>query len=179
MKKLLSVVFASALLWAGLADAHGPTRQKVSESVIINAAPNVVWALVGDFAHPEKWLPAVESTTAQGGTEAGATREVKIKTGGTIKEELKSYDAGNMKIQYKGEDPMDPAVFPVNNYSATIVVSDNPAGGTKVEWNAAFYRWFLNNNPPEGQNEAAALAAVEKLVKDGLENLKAVAEGHQ
>lgn len=179
MKKLLSAVFASAFFWAGLADAHGPTRQKVSESVIINAAPNVVWALVGDFAHPEKWLPAVESTTAQGGNEKGASRELKIKTGGTLKEELKNYDAEKMKIQYKADDPTDPAVFPVNNYSASIEVSDNAAGGTKVEWNAAFYRWFLNNNPPEGQNEAAALAAVEKVVKEGLENLKAVAEGHQ
>ena len=176
MKKLLSVVFASALLWAGLASAHGPTREKLTESIIINAPPNVVWALVGDFAHPEKWLPMVESTTAEGGTEAGATRELKVKTGGTIKEELKSFDAEHMKIQYRGVDPMDVAVFPVNNYSATISVEDNAAGGTKVEWKTAFYRWFLNNNPPEGQNEAAARAAVEKLLKEGLEGLKAAAE---
>jgi carbon monoxide dehydrogenase subunit G len=176
MRKLLPILAVTFLFWVGLAEAHGPTREKFSESIDINAAPEAVWALVGDYAHPEKWMPTVESTTAQGGTEKGATRELKLKSGGTIKEELKNYDAEKKVIQYKVDDPTDPAVFPVNNYSSTIKVEANPAGGSKVEWNAAFYRWFLNNNPPEGQNEAAAKAAVEKVIKESLTNLKAVAE---
>jgi carbon monoxide dehydrogenase subunit G len=177
MKKLLTAIAATTLLWSGVAAAHGPTREKLSESIEINAAPDAVWALVGDYAHPEKWMPAVESTTATGGTEKGAIRDLKLKSGGTLKEELKNLDADKKVLQYKVEDPTDPAVFPVNNYSSTIKVE--PAGaGTKVEWNAAFYRWFLNNNPPEGQNEAAAKAAVEKVVKESLEHLKAVAEKH-
>ncbi|MGZ8242667.1 SRPBCC family protein [Methylomagnum sp.] len=177
MRKLLITAAATTLLWAGLADAHGPTREKVSESVEISAAPEAVWALVGNYAHPEKWMPVVESTTTQGGTEKGAIRDLKLKGGGTLKEELKNLDTEKKVLQYKVEDPTDPAVFPVNNYSSTIKVE--PAGaGTKVEWNAAFYRWFLNNNPPEGQNGAAAKAAVEKVVKDSLANLKAVAEKH-
>lgn len=69
MNKLCSAVAAASLLWAGYAQAHGPTRQKLSESIEINAPPEAVWAIVGDFAHPEKWLPMVESTTAQGGNE--------------------------------------------------------------------------------------------------------------
>lgn len=176
MRKLLSVVAAMFLLWVGLAEAHGPTRQKHTESIEVNATPEAVWAIVGDFANPQKWLPMVESTTAQGGTEKGATRELKLKSGGVIKEELKNYNAEKKSIQYKVVDPTDPAVFPVNNYSSTISVETNPAGGSKVEWNAAYYRWFLNNNPPEGQNEAAANAAVEKIQKEGLANLKAVVE---
>lgn len=176
MKTLLSITAATSLLWAGLADAHGPTRQKVSESVEINAAPAAVWSVVGDFAHPEKWLPTVAGTTAEGGNEKGATRELTLKSGGTLKEELKNHDDGKMSIQYKIIDPTDPAVFPVNNYSSTVTVQATPAGGSKVEWNAAFYRWFLNNNPPEGQNEAAAGAAVEKVVKESLANLKAMLE---
>lgn len=175
MKKLPTLVAASSLLFTALAQAHGPTREKHSDSIEINAAPDAIWALVGDFAHPEKWMPAIESTTAQGGNEKGATRELKVKAGGSIKEELKNYDAEKKLIQYKVVDPTDPAVLPVNNYSAKIVVE--PSGsGSKVEWDAAFYRWFLNNNPPEGQNEAAAKAAVEKIVKDSLANLKAMAE---
>jgi carbon monoxide dehydrogenase subunit G len=176
MKQLLTIAASATLLWAGLANAHGPTRQKLSESIEINAAPEAVWALVGDYAHPEKWLPAVASTTSQGGTEKGTMRELTLKSGGAIKEELKSRDDGKMSIQYKIVDPTEPAVFPVNNYSATITVEASPAGGSKVEWNTAFYRWFLNNNPPEGQNEAAANAAVEKVVKEGLANLKATLE---
>lgn len=176
MNKFLSLVAASSLLWIGQVDAHGPTREKHSESVEINASPDVVWALVGDFAHPEKWMPAIDSTTAQGGNEKGATRELKVKAnGGTIKEELKNFDADKRLIQYKVVDPTDPAVLPVNNYSAKITVEAS-GSGSKVEWDAAFYRWFLNNNPPDGQNEAAAKAAVEKIVKESLENLKALAE---
>lgn len=176
MNKLLSFVALSSLLWVGLVDAHGPTREKHSDSIEISAPPDVVWALVGDFAHPEKWMPAVDSTTAEGGNEKGATRELKLKSGGgSIKEELKNYDADKKVIQYKIIDPTDPAVLPVNNYSAKITVE--PSGdGSKVAWDAAFYRWFLNNNPPDGQNEAAAKAAIEKIVKESLDNLKTLAE---
>ncbi len=179
MKKLLPLLATTFLLWAGLAEAHGPTRQKYEESIEINAAPDKVWAVVGDFAHPEKWLPQVESTTSQGGTEKGATRELKLKGGGSLKEELVSYDAAQWTFKYKLDDPTDPNVFPVNNYSSTIKVEPSGTGGSKVEWKAAYYRWFLNNNPPPGQNEEAANAAVSKIYKEGLANLKAVVEGQK
>ncbi|MBP1151963.1 SRPBCC family protein [Methylocaldum sp. RMAD-M] len=175
MKKLLSLVAVLSLLWAGFANAHGPSRQKVTETVDINATPDAVWALVGDWANPQKWLPPVESTTAQGGTEKGATRELKLKSGGVIKEELKSYDASKMTMQYKITE-VDPKDLPVANYSSNIKVEPNPAGGSKVEWNGAFYRSFMNNNPPPGQSDEAALKAVTELYKEGLANLKAVAE---
>ena len=105
-----------------------------------------------------------------------SARQVEVlKAGGTIKEELKNYDAEKKLIQYKVVDPTDPAVLPVNNYSAKIIVEAS-GSGSKVEWDAAFYRWFLNNNPPEGQNEAAAKGAIEKIVKESLANLKSLAE---
>ena len=68
--------------------------------------------------------------------------------------------------------------MPVNNYSAKVSV-EATASGSKVEWDAAFYRWFLNNNPPDGQNESAARATIEKIAKESLANLKAVAEGQK
>jgi carbon monoxide dehydrogenase subunit G len=176
MKILATLIAASTLFWIGTIEAHGPTREKHSESVEISASPEAVWALVGDFSHPEKWMPAVESTTAQGGTEKGATRELKLKpAGGLLKEELKNYDAEKRTVQYKVVDPTDPSILPVNNYSAKLSVEANGAG-SKVEWDAAFYRWFLTNNPPDGQNEAAAKLAVERLMKESLANLKIVAE---
>jgi hypothetical protein len=176
MNKLVSLVAATAVLWTGVASAHGPTRQKLTETIDINAAPEAVWAVVGDFAHPEKWLPMVESTTAQGGNDKGAIRELKLKSGGLIKEELKNLDAEKKSLQYKTAEDPDCAVLPVKNYSSTITVEANPAGGSKVEWNGAYYRCFLNNNPPPDQNEEAANAAVGKLYKEGLANLKTVVE---
>ncbi|BBA34372.1 MxaD gene product [Methylocaldum marinum] len=175
MKKLLSLVAVLSLLWVGFANAHGPTRQKVTESIEINAAPEAVWALVGDWANLQNWLPVVESSTAQGSTEKGATRELKLKSGGVIKEELKSYDASKMTLQYKINE-VDPKDLPVANYSASIKVEPNPAGGSKVVWNGAFYRSFMNNNPPPEESDEAAVKAVTAIYKEGLANLKAVAE---
>mgnify|MGYP006296276077 CR=1 FL=1 len=176
MMRVLPFFLISMFMGMGSAEAHGPTREKHSESVEIAATPEAVWALVGDFAHPEHWMPMVESTSAQGGNEKGATRELKFKgVTGSLKEELKNYDAEKRMIQYKIIDPTDPAVFPTNNYSAKISVEANGAG-SKVEWDAAFYRWFLNNNPPDGQNEAAAKAAVEKVIRESLQGLKLKAE---
>ena len=179
MKKSLPFLAATLLLWAGLALAHGPTRQKYESSIHINASPDKVWAVVGDFAHPEQWLPQVESTTAQGGNEKGATRELKLKGGGSLKEELVNYDAAQFTLKYKLDDPTDPKVFPVNNYSSTLKVESDGSGGSKVEWKAAYYRWFLNNNPPPGQNEEAANAAVSKIYQEGLANLKSVVESQK
>jgi carbon monoxide dehydrogenase subunit G len=177
MKKFLSAAAAASVLVTGLAFAHGPSRQKVSESIEINAAPEAVWAVVGDFANP-KWMPQVESTTAQGGTEKGATRELKLKNGGVIKEELKAYDAAKKSFQYKITE-VDPKVLPVANYASSIAVEANPAGGSKVEWNGAFYRSFMNNNPPPEESDEAAVKAVTEVYKAGLANLKTVVEAGQ
>lgn len=176
MKKILFSMVLPMTVFAQVAMAHGPTREKISESIEIAAPPEAVWALVGDFGHPEKWMPMIERTESQGGLEKGATRELHFKgVSGTLKEELKNIDAEKRVIQYKVIDPTDPAVFPTNNYSAKLTV-EAAASGAKVEWDAAFYRWFLNNNPPEGQNEAAAKLAVEKVVKESLQGLKTAAE---
>jgi hypothetical protein len=39
----------AVLAMVGTASAHGPTRQKVRESIEINAPPAKVWAAIGTF----------------------------------------------------------------------------------------------------------------------------------
>ena len=56
----LTTVAAFALVSFG-AQAHGPTRKKVEETVEINAAPDKVWAVIGNF-QDMSWLPPVEKT---------------------------------------------------------------------------------------------------------------------
>ncbi|QSA95895.1 SRPBCC family protein [Methylococcus sp. EFPC2] len=174
MKKIATLAAAVALAWTATADAHGPTRQKVTETIEINASPDVVWNIIKDFGNAA-WIPAVASTTAQGGNEKGATRELTLKKGGVIKEELKSYDAAAKKYSYRISDEPDCAVLPVNNYSSNISVEAS-GSGSKVEWNGAYYRCFLNNNPPPDQNEEAANKAITSLYKETLANVKALAE---
>jgi carbon monoxide dehydrogenase subunit G len=176
MKKLQVLLAALALVLAGAAHAHGPVRHKVVETIEINATPDAVWALVSNFAKPEVWLPAVASTTETGGNEVGATRELTLKKGGVVKEELKKFDAEKKTLGYKINE-VDPAVLPVATYTSSITVEAAVAGtGSKVEWNGAFYRSFMNNNPPPEQSDEAAIHAVTQLYKEGLANLKQVAE---
>ena len=133
------VLIATALPHAGW--AHGPSRQKITGSIEINAPPAKVWATISDF-HDMSWLPGVAKTTGEGGNEPDvAKRQLVLDSGATIDESLYKYDAAEMSYSYR-IDNVDVKVLPVNNYSATIVVL--PAGGeSKVEWRGAFfYQWF-------------------------------------
>jgi hypothetical protein len=58
------IIMLAASLTATFAHAHGPTRQKAFESIIIKASPDAVWAKVKDFTQLQGWHPAVESTSA-------------------------------------------------------------------------------------------------------------------
>ena len=64
----------------------------------------------------------------------------------------------------------------MNNYSSTITVKDN-GGKSEVEWKGAFYRGFMNNDPPPELTDEAGIKAVTGIYKSGLEALKAKAEG--
>ncbi len=75
MKKIAYIFPIWVLFWVSAASAHGPSRVKVEESIIINAGPAVVWAQIKDFGKVENWLPVVEKTSSQGGNKKGATRE--------------------------------------------------------------------------------------------------------
>lgn len=174
MKKIAAFVSVALFAWGSAAHAHGGTRQKVVESVEINAAPDAVWNLIKDFGNA-KWIPSVADSKSSNGSEKGAVREVTLKKGGVVKEELKELDAATHTIKYRVHEEPDCAVFPVNNYSATIAVTGAGAG-SKVEWTSAAYRCFTPNNPPPGQDEKAAIEAMTNLSKEGLANLKALAE---
>jgi mxaD protein len=186
--------FWSALLLLMMATAsfaHGPTRVKVKESIDINASADKVWAVIKDFDQLQEWLPAVKSSKATGGNSDGATRVLTLGNGGSITEELKSHSDKKMAMKYKitdmsvaqtvhhelsGED-VDVPVLPVENYSASLSVKEK-AGVSTVTWKAAFYRAFLNNEPPAEMNEEAGLAAVSGVFKGGLENLKRIVEAN-
>ena len=68
-------VFATLTLLPVLLHAHGPTRQKVTETIRIDAPPETVWSVIGDFTDAS-WLPMVESSDGEGGIEKCATRRL-------------------------------------------------------------------------------------------------------
>ncbi|GJD80393.1 SRPBCC family protein [Methylobacterium gregans] len=155
------------------AQAHGPTRQKVSESVEINAPADKVWAVVGNF-QDGSWIPVVEKTEGTGGNEPKATRTLTLKGGATVQEELSKYDAEKKSLMYR-IDKVDVKTLPVNDYSSWIEL-DPQGDKTKVTWRGAFYRGYMNNDPPPDLNDEAAKKAVQGLYRAGLDNLKAKVE---
>jgi hypothetical protein len=167
----LSMILALAPM---AAEAHGPTRQKLAKTVEIAAPPQTVWALVKNFGDMS-WHPAVEQTVADGGSDK-ATRILKLKGGGEIKEELKKHDDAGMTYSYKITD-VNIDVLPVASYSSSIKVQPGAGGGSVVEWNGAFYRGYMNNDPPAQYNDQAAIKAVSGIYEAGLANLKTLAEG--
>jgi len=157
-----------------VAQAHGPTRQKVSEKITINAPAAAVWARVKNFDALKDWHPAVAESPASAGNAEGSVRALKLKGGGALEETLESFDEAKMKFSYRAKDG---GALPVTNYTSTLQVTSAGAAQSIVEWRGAFYRAFPNNDPPPDQNDEAALKAVTGVYKSGLENLKKLVEG--
>jgi Polyketide cyclase / dehydrase and lipid transport len=169
-KSILAIaLFALVLPHAGLAEE--PSRQRIGVTIQIDAPPAKVWATIAGF-HDMNWLPGVAKTTGEGGNEPNvAKRQLTLVGGATIDESLTKYDAGEMSYSYR-IDKVDVKVLPVTDYSATIAVHPAEGGKSTVEWRGVFYRGYPNADPPPELNDEAAVKAVGKVYRAGLESLK-------
>ena len=168
MRKVLFSMLLMSL--ASVAFAHGPSRQKVVETVTIKAAPDAVWTKVKDFTKLQDWHPAVESSTATNGSKVDSVRTLNLKGGGKVIETLEGLSEEDKKFNYRMKDG---GALPVSNYTSTMTVKAGEAAGTTtVEWRGAFYRSYPNNNPPPEQNDEAAVKAITGVYQTGLANLK-------
>jgi carbon monoxide dehydrogenase subunit G len=158
---------AVAMLVVSQADAHGPTRQKVTVKTTVAAPPAEVWAVIGNF-QDMSWHPAVKSSTGENGNEIDATRVLVLNAEGdpTIAEVLYKFSDEKMSYSYRITE-VDVEVLPVTNYSSHLTVKPSGAG-SEIEWRGAFYRGFPNNDPPEHLNDEAAVKAVTGVYEAGM-----------
>jgi hypothetical protein len=167
-------LLVAAALPAPAALAHGAAPQKAFETIEIDAKPDRVWAILGDFQNAS-WFAGVISAEGEGGdTPDKAWRRLKFKSGGMITERLVQYDPAEMSLRYMIETG-DFDVLPVGNLSATLKAAP-AAAGSHVEWKARFYRAFPGGNPPERFTDEVAVAAVSAYFKASLVALKAKVE---
>lgn len=167
--------FLALMLAAGPALAHGPTRQKVDETVVINAPPEKVWAVVQNF-HDMSWDPDVASTDGDGENTVNSTRTLHMKGGGELVQVLETYKPE--KHSYSVFMPHnDPKVLAVADFSSQLSVTATDNGMSSVEYRAAGYRGDPNGDPPEALNDASAITAMKAYVLDGLDGLKKKVEG--
>ena len=165
--------------------AHGPTRQQVVESIVINAPVDKVWALVGDFSGLHKWHPAIESTEMEGHFK----RILTLAPDKKITEWLINRDEKKMTLKYKIIDMsvmetfefagrrVEREVLPVNTYTGFFsVIAEGE--GSKVTWKGKFYRPYMLNPPtPEGMSDKDATTTMSSVYKEGLDYLKDLLEG--
>ena len=174
---LRHVLIVLAALLAAEANAHGPSRQKVTEQIEVAAPAATVWTAISDFCSIEAWHPGVVECRGEGGNEKGATRVLVIGEAGgpEIHETLLKHDAEKMTYKYKISKTVN-EILPVTTYSSFLSVKDNGNGTSTVEWRGGFYRAYPNNNPPPELNDEAAVKAVTASYKAGLEAIKQFVE---
>jgi mxaD protein len=171
-KKLLSMF--ALLLAIPAAQAAIDETIRVKETIEINAPADKVWALVGNFGDMGAWHPAIAKTEITNGksTEAGATRLLTLKDGGTVNNILTAYDAASMTLKYE----ITESVLPVREYSGTIKVEAASDGKSLVTLRSMFKRKDPSNPAKDGEDDKAAKDTITNVYKTGLENLKKTLE---
>lgn len=169
---LLGIAMAGAISSGVL--AHGPTPQKVEESIEVKVEPDAAWTLVKDFANIGSWHPGLAKSAGSAGC-AGGTRTLTLKSGGDLVEGADECNDGEKALYYRLSTENVNA-FPVSSYSSKIEVKPGASGGTTLTWTARLYRADTTNDPPEDKNDAAAVKAMTDFVTTGLQGLKAKLE---
>lgn len=168
MRKLMVAALA-CLAIAGAAEAHGPSRLKTDQQVKLNATPEEVWAVIGDFGD-FSWYPGVTSVEATG-NEKGATRVRTMEDGTVVSEELLKRDPAKHAISTRlVEDNLD--LVKATNYASHITIKDD-GGKALLDWKGAFYRGFPQNEPPADLNDDASTASVLDVQQRGIDALVA------
>jgi hypothetical protein len=175
----LNRIFAATILAAllpALAFAHGPSRKKEVTAIEINAPADKVWDVVGNY-RDMSWHPAIASAEVTPGEykKEVTKRKLTFKSGAVFTDTLTRYDPATHTIAFLTNDE-DLKTLPVEGYSSTFTVTDD-AGKSKVEWKGAFYRGYMNNDPPPELSDEAAQKAITAFQKEGLAALKVKLEG--
>jgi len=149
-----------------------------SQSIRINAPPEKVWAVVGDFNGSSRWLPLVERSEIVIGNnnQVGAIRLITRRDGTKVTERLLDHDPQAMRMAYTYID----GAVRASDYFPVLSVKDAGDGTSVVEWSAHFKRLAYSiDPPPPGQDDKSLTDFYSGLYKSGLESLKRVVESER
>jgi len=158
------------------AQAFGEAQeQRIAESIVIDAPPDAVWAVAGDFAHLDRWYPFIDASRLVLGRngEVGAIREIRRLNGTKVEEKLIEFDPWNYRLVYTYAEGMPLT----SDYFATMQVKDAGGGKSLVEWKGTFKRLaYWTDDPPAGQDDKTVFGFIDNAYKGSLANLKKVIE---
>ncbi|GGU81604.1 hypothetical protein GCM10010275_15690 [Streptomyces litmocidini] len=109
----------------------------LERSAVVPAAPDAVWAVIGDFGALADWHPHVPPSTLEGGGDPavpGTVRVFAVDGEAVARERLLDRDAAARSYRYA---LLDPVMLPVHDYVATLAVRPHPEG-SEVRWSAAY-----------------------------------------
>ena len=151
--------------------AHGPSRQKVIKKIELNANPEKVWKIIGNFSD-FSWHQDLTNQISSG-SEVGSTRELTFKNKHNIKQSLEKLNITKKMISWR-IITSDNEIMPVNSYSATLTIKPIEENKNKsiLTYRAAFYRGFMGNDPPEELNDLNSKKKVTLFVEKAIEGLK-------
>lgn len=130
--------------------------QTVAETVDVNATPDKVWDLIGQFG-AAYWHPLIAKISLTG-TGPGQLRTIETTDGKQIIERLDAVDNAGRFYRYANI-----AGLPVANYTGMLSVKPSGAGSS-VEWRAQYL--------PNGPGTLITKTIVSTLFKTGLDSLK-------
>jgi hypothetical protein len=131
---------------------------EVTMKTTVNASPDKVWDVLGDFNGTPRFLAAVSQSVVEG-SGVGAVRTLTLAGGGRIRERLEAFHPDETTLKYSILD----GPLPVKNYLSTVRVSRTGDGRTDIFWSSTF--------EPSGASEAEARQAIEGVYQLGFEGL--------
>ncbi|MDP2229537.1 SRPBCC family protein [Methylotenera sp.] len=167
MKKILAMIAVACLLPV-VANAHGPSGQKVVKEFEVKAEPAKVWALLKDFGAIGKWHPDVTNVKLENRKDEESGKElphrlVTLKNGTTFLEKLREANDADMKLDYKLVDGKDSTIAVSNYRTVAQVKSGKSAGQSIVTLTARFYNKANTMEAPAGADNPAANKAINEL----------------
>ncbi len=181
MKKLIpQALLCSMFVLATITNvfACGPTPQKVVKEITIKADSTTVWQVIKQFDAIAQWHPDVQTSVSlkklDDEGESASFRLVTLKNGLKLEEKRRDTADAEMKLDYQ----MSQGDFPVSNYRGVMQVKPAAVTGeTIVSWTGRFNNKANILDAPAGQDNPAAIHAIEAFYDDGLAGLKTMIEG--
>ena len=170
---LIKIILGTLIFFSfNQAFSHGPSRQKVSESIEIKKDVDSVWKIIKNFKEFQ-WNPDISKLEAKS-NEIGSERTINFKNGSSVIQKLEKLNEEKKMIGWRIIET-DNNVLPVNSYAAKVFIKSTK-NGSLVTYKAGFYRGYMANNPPIELNDENSKKKVSEFIKKSLNGLKKIAE---
>lgn len=142
----------------------------VSESGIINASPDQVWAVLRDFTGAKNWADNMASSDTEDGrpgTQVGVIRRLVFRSGNEVREQLIALSDNERYFRY---EMLSTETLPIRDYSGRVrVIPVTDCGASLVEWSGRF-------SIPKGNSEEIC-QWVREIYQSGIKAIRAYIEG--